>query len=250
MKGNTPSRPWTLLLSCEHATSHIPSRWKGLFRNDPAVLKTHRGWDPGTLQLGRKLQKAFSAPLVVAKVSRLLIEMNRSLHHRKLFSDFSLGLPPDEKQELVERYWMPYRRQVVDATETLLRQGHRVLHLSLHSFTPVLGETVRNADVGLLYDPQRAGERWLCETWQRNFLAAGAASRRAGWRLRKNYPYRGIADGLTRGMRLLYDGQRYAGIELEISQAFPLGPAKSWNRLQDCLGCSLASSLGEFNSWP
>ena len=38
------------------------------------------------------------------------------------------------------------------------------------------------------------------------------------WTTRRNYPYRGTGDGLTRYLRSRFDDASYCGIELEINQ--------------------------------
>ncbi|EMR04461.1 putative N-formylglutamate amidohydrolase [Cesiribacter andamanensis] len=93
-----------------------------------------------------------------------------------------------------------------------MQQGERVYHLSIHSFTPVLGGEVRDADIGLLFDPDRPLEVALCAHWQ-----ALLQTSLPHFRIRNNYPYLGIDDGFTSHLRLLHP-QQYAGIELELNQ--------------------------------
>ncbi|MNC89676.1 hypothetical protein D3C83_56490 [compost metagenome] len=38
-------------------------------------------------------------------------------------------------------------------------------------------------------------------------------------RVRRNYPYRGIADGLPTWLRRRYPNARYGGVELEVNQS-------------------------------
>lgn len=219
-----------LVLSCEHATHHVPREYHWLFRGEADALKSHRGWDPGTLELGKLLAGRLKCPLVTAEVSRLLIELNRSLRHPRLFSVCSRELPSAEREGLINRYWRPYRQAVSTAVEQRLRRGHAVLHLSLHSFTPELDGDVRRADIGLLFDPQVACEAALCRRWQAELKTAWP-----GLIVRRNYPYRGTSDGLTTAFRRQFSGKPYLGIELEINQRFPLGPAADWKRLQATL---------------
>lgn len=220
-------RPLQLLLSMEHASCSVPGRWKWLFEGSEDVLAGHRGWDPGTRELGDYLVRSLRVPAVTGKVSRLLIEMNRSLHHPRLFSAWSASLGKEEKAWLIERYWEPYRAAMTESIRTALASGRRVLHVSLHSFTPVLDGEVRNCEVGFLYDPAREFEAELARRWKEEFrLVDGSA------RVRMNYPYRGTADGLTTALRREFSGRDYAGIELEINQRFPLGPSGEWKQMQ------------------
>ena len=60
------------------------------------MLKSHRGWDPGSLTLAARLAETLGAPFHAQTVTRLLIDANRSLHHRGLFSEFTRTLPEPE----------------------------------------------------------------------------------------------------------------------------------------------------------
>ncbi len=203
----------SLVLSCEHATNDVPAAYRRLFRGQQDVLKSHRGWDPGTAALGKALQCRFRAPLYQTAVSRLLVEVNRSLGHPRLFSEFSRNLSEAEKQDLIATYYLDYRNRVEEEIRRLIAVRSPVLHLSLHSFTPQLGTDIRNADMGLLYDPRRELEKQFCERW-----SAELKRNPYGWRVRRNYPYLGIADGFTTYLRKQFSATDYLGIELEINQ--------------------------------
>jgi predicted N-formylglutamate amidohydrolase len=106
-------------------------------------------------------------------------------------------------------------------------RGRRVVHVSSHSFTPRLHGKVRQADVGLLYDPRRAGEVRFAKRWQTALLARAPALR-----VRRNNPYRGENDGLTTSLRKRHATRSYLGLELEINQAIVLGPGRAWTGLR------------------
>lgn len=205
-----PAR-WQLLLSCEHGGNRVPAPYRPLFAPHGALLATHRGLDIGALAAARRLQRHTGAPLIAATVTRLLVDLNRSQRHPRLFSNISCDLSPDKRQEVLRRHYQPYRARVTDWIEARIARGERVLHLSVHSFTPVLDGRRRRADVGLLYDPRRAGETRLCRRWQ-------ALLTEAGWQARRNYPYRGTADGLVAALRRRFPASTYLGVELELNQ--------------------------------
>ena len=81
------AKPISLLITCEHGGNRIPPRYRPLFRGFEALLQTHRGFDPGALTMARELAKAFKAPLFVSTVSRLLVDLNRSIGHPRLYSE-------------------------------------------------------------------------------------------------------------------------------------------------------------------
>ena len=117
-----------------------------------------------------------------------------------------------------------------------------MIHISSHSFTPVLDGKVRRADVGLLYDPGRVGEVELCARWKAELAAASPTLR-----VRRNYPYAGKEDGLTSHLRRRFPPHSYIGIELEINQSIVVSAGRRWATLRrvliDCLRA--ACRLGE-----
>ena len=227
----------TFVITCEHGGNRVPAPYRPLFRRQRALLDSHRGYDPGACAMARSLATAFGAPLVISTVSRLLIDLNRSIGHRQLFSVATRGAPANVRARIVERYYRPHRAQV----EGLVRQGvsrsRRVIHISSHSFTPVLNGKVRGADVGLLYDPARPGEAALCARWKAS-LAAGAPR----LRVRRNYPYAGKGDGLTAHLRRSFAPDAYVGVELEVNQSIVFAGGSPWTDLRRTLIDSLRAA--------
>lgn len=213
----------------------MPPRYRALFRGQDAVLKSHRGSDLGALRLARELATALEAPLFAGSVTRLLIDLNRSLHHLKLYSAITRACPENDRRKLAANYYLPYRNAVENWIARRAGRGRAVLHLSVHSFTPVLDGQVRHADIGLLYDPRRALERTLCGAWRR-------ALRRAAplLTLRLNYPYRGTADGFTAYLRRRFPSNAYLGIEIEVNQTHV---GRDWKRLRQLLRATLKETL-------
>lgn len=207
-----------LVLSCEHAGNRVPSRYAHLFAEDAArtALGTHRGWDIGALGAAKWLAENLRAPLIYTTTTRLLIDANRSLGHPALFSEYARELDHEAREHVIELYHRAHWRRV-EAAVTDEAGPFCVLHLGIHSFTPELDGDVRDADVAFLYDPSRPLERTLSTAWQREMRA------RSALRVRRNYPYRGTDDGLTKVFRERFDAGRYLGIEVEINQAIAGG---------------------------
>ncbi len=193
-----------LLITCEHAGNRIPPAWQDRVSIPKHVLESHRGIDIGAKRLAQDLAKALKTPLFLFETSRLFVEGNRSLHHQRLFSEFSQHLTRDEKQEVIESIYQPYR----DEVQAYIGKSLPVFHVSVHSFTPVLNGVARNADIGLLYDPSRAREKKLAASWKSHLHGQ--------WRVRMNYPYLGTSDGFITYLRRQYSATRYAGMELEV----------------------------------
>jgi len=231
--------PTRLVFTCEHGGNQVPARYRPLFTGHEALLDSHRGYDPGALALARDLARAFEAPLVAATTSRLLVELNRSPHHPRLFSEVLRAASPELRAELVARYYLPYRTRTERLIAGAILRGRQVIHISSHSFTPVLDTMARNTDIGLLYDPARPGERALCLRWQAA-LARHAPRRK----VRRNYPYTGKSDGFCAWLRRRFGPADYIGIELEINQKFVLAGGREWGALRRAVVAALADALG------
>ncbi len=203
-----------LIISCEHGGNRVPVKYKALFKEGKEALSSHRGYDPGALAVYNILCQNLPSRHLSSRVSRLLVELNRSLHHPNLFSEFTRTLPEDQKRVLLASHYHPYRNTLTAMIETHVHHGTPVLHLSVHSFVPELNGQVRNADIGLLYDPGRRWEKEYCHRLK-NILQKTSPL----LRVRFNYPYLGKADGLTTWLRKKFPEELYAGIELEVNQA-------------------------------
>src|SRR5690606_36104013 len=178
-----------IIITCEHAGNEIPESYSNLFPADAVgVLASHRGWDPGACGVATYLADRLNVPLFGCHTARLLIEVNRSLHHLELFSEYTGSLDDETKEELVRELYRPYRHSVI-ARITLA--GSPVLHFSVHTFTPVLHSEVRAMDIGLLFDPARPWEVACCD-FIRNSLQPSLPSMRVAF----NEPYKGVDDGL------------------------------------------------------
>lgn len=200
-----------LILTCEHATNLLPSSYHSLFKNEQDLLNTHEGFDIGAFEVYKSLQNLAHYSLHYPW-SRLLIEINRSLHHPNLFSIISKKMDKAEKNRIITNYYEPYRNQIQQKIKESIDRGEQVLHLSIHSFTPILNGYVRETDLGILYDPRRNAEK----DWVENFRKE-LSLQFGQFRIRMNYPYLGKADGFTTSLRTKFTRQ-YLGIELEINQ--------------------------------
>ena len=202
-----------LVFSCEHGGNEIPDYYKHLFKNAGEALNSHKGIDFGALDLFNYCS-GLSDYSISNKISRLLIEINRSKHHPKLFSEYTASLNETEKTKLIDEIYNPYRDKVEAVVSKMINAGEKVVHISFHSFTPVLNDEIRNADLGLLYDPSRNSEKMICKELKQ-FLRTEIPS----FNIRFNYPYLGKADGFTSYLRKKFP-ENYSGIEIEVNQKF------------------------------
>ena len=206
-----------LILTCEHASNKLPAAFK---KAVPAeVLKTHRAYDIGALAVFRKLVK-FAKPefYCEGKYSRLFVDLNRTLTNKSAFSDYHKQLEARDTafaakvKAQASAYWNEYRAAIEKFVKANAKK--EIIHLGIHSFTPILNGNVRNTDIGILYDPSRPQEcayaRVIKDEIKRLYPAM---------KVRFNYPYKGTSDGLTTTLRKKF-GPQYVGIEIEINQKF------------------------------
>ena len=215
-----------LILTCEHASNRLPAAFK---KAVPAeVLKTHRAYDIGAVQVFRKLVK-FAKPefFCEGKFSRLFVDLNRTITNKSAFSEYYDALEARDKSAAEKAktqattYWKEYRAAIKKFVDSALKPKTRaakseptIIHLGIHSFTPTLNGKVRNTDIGILYDPSRPQERAYA-----NVIKAEIKRLYPAMKVRFNYPYKGSSDGLTTTLRKKF-GPRYVGIEIEINQKF------------------------------
>lgn len=223
-----------ILVTCEHGGNQIPKSYQTLFQKYNALLQTHRGYDIGALSAAKKIAASHADKSYFIEISRLFIELNRSLRHPKLFSEVTKTLSDEDKKNIIDQYYLPHRKNVESTIRQWNDANHTVLHLAIHSFTPEMDGNVRQADIGLLFDPKRLEEKLFCLTWQKKLKMILPEMT-----VRRNYPYKGTSDGLTVYLRKLFPDPFYAGVELEINQKFFSQSPKEINLLLNRIADSL-----------
>ena len=201
-----------LIITCEHAGNLVPEPYGHIFSGIKDILESHRGYDPGALQIAQFLATEYNAPLFICETTRLLIEPNRSLDSKHLYSEFSEKLYETDHEKILEGYYFPQRNGVEDVISKFAKP---VLHLSIHTFTPVLAGETRTVDIGILFDPCRTSESAFCQKFMDRlekifpFLVT-----------RFNEPYKGTDDGFTTYLRTKFQDSEYLGIEIEVNQKY------------------------------
>jgi predicted N-formylglutamate amidohydrolase len=226
----------TVIVTCEHGGNSVPARYSRLFWGRKKLLESHRGYDAGALELARKLSSSLGCQLYFSTVTRLLVDLNRSPDNPRRYSEITRTLDSETKENITLIHYFPYRESVEAAVTGFVNSGAKVLHISVHSFVPVLKGRERDADIGLLYDPGRKREARFCAGWQRALLSIDGSLR-----VRRNYPYRGTSDGLTAYLRDNFGDDQYIGTELEVNQRYPRGERAVWLKLMR----NIVSSLGD-----
>ncbi|OED46361.1 N-formylglutamate amidohydrolase [Rhodobacteraceae bacterium (ex Bugula neritina AB1)] len=202
----------SVLLLCEHASSHIPARYNGLGLRDEDRL-SHAAWDPGARAVSLHLSQALDAPLVASRVSRLVYDCNRPPHVASAMPDRSelvavpgnFGLDAAARQERVDAVYAPFCQAVSDIIAARKQAGLQTVLVTMHSFTPVFFGKEREVEIGVLHDEDtRFADAVLA--------AAGALPHR---QIERNKPY-GPADGVTHSLKIHGLANQLANVMVEI----------------------------------
>jgi predicted N-formylglutamate amidohydrolase len=172
---------------CDHASNRLPYLY-GTLGLSPSLFKTHIACDIGAADVTRALAAAFGAPAILARWSRLLVDLNRGVDDPTLVMKLSDGniIPANAAADVAEverrtaQFHVPYHRAIADEIDRLQASGSVPVLISVHSFTPAWKGRERPWQFGILWDRD-------------DRLAAPliAALRDAGYNIGDNEPYSG-----------------------------------------------------------
>lgn len=176
-----------LLITCEHASNAVPAPLTTTVA-DQRWLDDHWGWDIGAPDVVRELCRLKGCVGVLCGFSRLVIDPNRDLSHTDLVRrsihgeplSFNVDLDDSELQRRIDGLYTPYHDAIDRELAARLSHGGDQLLLSIHSFTPQLGDDVRGMELGILFDNYEPVAQRLAEGF-----------REAGFVTALNEPYSG-----------------------------------------------------------
>ncbi|WP_420347186.1 N-formylglutamate amidohydrolase [Pelagibius sp.] len=181
------------LVVCEHAANHVPLTLGNLGLS-ASLLQTHIAWDSGARGVAEALALALDAPMIAQRVSRLVYDCNRPPESAAAIPEVSEIYPipgnseltAAQRQERVDRIYMPFRTAVADHLRSRCAEGRPPVLVTVHSFTPVYRGVKRSVDIGV-----------VCDTDSRLAEAVLRRARDSGqFDARLNEPY-GPADEVT-----------------------------------------------------
>lgn len=148
-----------LLFVCDHASNALPPLYKGLGLA-PELFATHIASDLGAAMVTRTLAAEFGATAILARWSRLLIDLNRGADDPTLvmkLSDGSIipGNARTDQREVrlrIERFHAPYHDAIAREIAAMRASGTVAVIVSVHSFTPVWKGRRRPWEIGILWD--------------------------------------------------------------------------------------------------
>lgn len=199
------------LFVCEHASRRMPER-AGNLGLDSDALVSHIAWDPGALDVARRLSDMLDGPLVYQRFSRLVYDCNRppespaAMPERSEIYDIpgNHGLTDAERYARTAALYVPFHDRVSAITAARSARGQSSVIVTVHSFTPVYMGRQRDVEIGILHDEDsRLADSML------------KAANGGPYRVERNEPY-GPEDGVTHSLRLhgLPDGHLNIMIEV------------------------------------
>lgn len=151
------------LVVCDHASNALPDGY-GTLGLDKAEFSRHIAYDIGAAGVSRKLATLLHCPAVLARWSRLLIDLNRGSDDPTLVMKLSDGavIPANrdvdafqnktEFERRLTEFHEPYHAAIASALRQARDAGVVPIILSIHSFTPSWRGQARAWHTGILWD--------------------------------------------------------------------------------------------------
>lgn len=205
-------RPGGILLVADHASNRLPQGADlGISR---ALLDDHIAVDIGVDPLARALARRLGCPAVIARYSRLFVDLNRDPDEPAAIPALSDGhaisanqtLSREEREARIAHFWMPYHAVLAAAIERL----RPAMLLNLHSFTPRLAsrpEEQRPWEIGILYNGDDRAARLAIPAFRESGVVTG-----------DNEPYSGRMLNATMNRHAEAERRPYLGIEVRQDQ--------------------------------
>jgi predicted N-formylglutamate amidohydrolase len=154
-----PQGRGNIVFLCDHASNAVPEELEslGLSSTDFA---THIAYDIGAANLTRALADRFGAPAILARWSRLVVDLNRGTDDPTVVMKLSDGrIIPGNRAldragtaERIAAYHAPYHDAVAARISSMRAGGVVPVLVSMHSFTPVWRGKTRPWHAGILWD--------------------------------------------------------------------------------------------------
>src|SRR5476651_145064 len=131
-----------LLFVCDHASNALPQNY-GTLGLDASLFATHIASDIGAAEVTRTLAAEFKATAVLARWSRLLVDLNRGEDDPTIVMKLSDGsiiagnraVDAAAIAERVAQFHRPYHARIAQEIDDVLAAGAVPVLLSMHSFT-------------------------------------------------------------------------------------------------------------------
>jgi len=170
-----------VVLVCDHADNAIPETLDQLGL-EAEKLQTHIAIDLGAAALSRALANILDSRLVLAKFSRLVIDLNRPLADPTLIPEISDGVPipgnvslrSEDRQQRIEEVFNPYHEAIAQELLKIEAAQNRAAVVAIHSFTPSMAGFDRPWHIGILWtEDQRMSKSLIKSLSQDKTLCVG-----------------------------------------------------------------------------
>jgi predicted N-formylglutamate amidohydrolase len=176
-----------LLFICDHASNKLPNQYGDLGLS-LELFETHIASDIGAAEVTRTLAGEFGATAIMARWSRLLIDLNRGPDDPTLVMKLSDGsiiggnahADTAEVQRRIALFYAPYHDAIAREIAAMDSTGRVPIIVSVHSFTPIWKGRKRPWEVGILWDRDARLARPMIKQLER-----------AGFKVGDNEPYSG-----------------------------------------------------------
>jgi predicted N-formylglutamate amidohydrolase len=148
-----------LLFLCDHGSNAVPKELArmGLPEED---FTRHIAHDIGAAELTTTLADSWAAPAVLARWSRLVVDLNRGPDDPTIVVKVTDGrvIPGNRAldragiEERIQQFHAPYHGAVAAKIRDALAQGIVPVLVSVHSFTPIWRGEQRRWHLGVLWD--------------------------------------------------------------------------------------------------
>jgi predicted N-formylglutamate amidohydrolase len=197
------------VLVCEHASRFIPAELNGLGLTSEAAI-SHAAWDIGALDLATELAQMLDAPLVAARISRLVYDCNRPPEAPGAIPAQSEVFPIPGNTNLNDEQRADRAREVYEPFRALLGQvldqhPQPPAVITIHSFTRIYNGVTRAVELGILHDSDDRMAQALLQ----------AAKARTDMRTEMNQPY-AASDGVTHTLRDQAGPRGLANVMIEL----------------------------------
>ncbi len=132
------------IILVEHARNFIPDNRHGLGLTKEQ-LQTHIAWDIGVEKVTKHISDALDIPSIFGNYSRLLIDINRSIHDKDLIAEESDGIKikgnykikDEDKEARIKGVYEPYHNAAHELVSSIKdKSSVKPLVITIHSFTP------------------------------------------------------------------------------------------------------------------
>jgi predicted N-formylglutamate amidohydrolase len=193
----------------------LPAPWSW-HAGDSWLVGTHWSYDPGAAEITRALAEITGCAAILSRFTRLLCDPNRAEGDATCFRTVAENRPVrlnhDLREADREARLSGYHRPFHEALHGMVGAHPGRLLFSIHSFTPVYEGSVREVELGILFDEEEDLAVRLAEAMGDRGLPA-----------RLNEPYSG-RDGLIYSPSRHARTHRRAALELEVRQDLATNP--------------------------